>query len=157
MSETATSVSIFLAMSCWSVALVSAGRSAPIAWTAGLIFYLLHVFFAFDAFYEWSHHLAMETTARETAEVVGLESGLGLWVNYAFGVILALDAAQQWLGRKRHFSRTIDWLVIFMIVNGAVVFAEGLTRLYGVIVIVTVIVLRWRRWRKRSITVPESS
>ncbi len=147
MSEYGTYLSIFLAVTCWSVALVNAGRSARIAWTAGLIFYLIHVVFAFDAFYDWSHRLAVEITARETAEVFGLESGIGLWVNYAFGVILALDVTQQWLGRKRRFSRTIDWLVLFMIVNGAVIFADGITRLYGIVLFMTVIVMRWRKHR----------
>ncbi len=147
MSEYGSYLSIFLAITCWSVALVSTRRPARIAWTAGLIFYLVHIVFAFDAFYDWSHRLAVEITARETAEVFGLESGIGLWVNYAFGVILAWDVTHQWLGRKRRFSWAIDWLVLFMILNGAVIFAEGITRLYGIVLFVIVIVMRWSKHR----------
>jgi len=147
MSEYGTYLSIFLAITCWSVALVSLRRPARIAWTAGLIFYLVHIVFAFDAFYQWSHRVAMEVTARETAAVAGLATGMGLWVNYVFGLILALDVFQQWRNDRRRFALAIDWLVLFMILNGAVIFAEGITRLYGIVLFVIVIVMRWSKHR----------
>lgn len=147
MSEAGTYLTIFFAITCWGAALVSAAGTARIAWTAGLGFYLAHIVFAFDTFYDWSHHVAIEVTAKETAAVIGLETGFGLWVNYAFGIILALDAWQQWRNQTRRFAPAIDWLVLFMIVNGAIIFADGLTRLYGAVLILAVIALRWRRRR----------
>lgn len=154
MSEAGTYLTIFFAITCWSVALVSAAGTARIAWTAGLGLYLAHILFAFDAFYDWSHHVAMEATAKETAAVIGLETGFGLWVNYAFGLILALDMWQQWRSGTRRFAVAIDWIVIFMIVNGAIIFADGITRLYGVVLVVAAIAMRWR---KRRLTTPENS
>lgn len=154
MSEAGTYLSIFFAITCWGAALVSAPPLARIAWTAGFGLYLAHIVFAFDAFYGWSHHVAMEVTAKETAAVIGLETGIGLWVNYAFGLILALDVLQQWRTGTRRFAVAIDWIVIFMIVNGAIIFADGITRLYGAVLIVAVIALRWRR---RRLTTPENS
>ncbi len=154
MSEAGTYLTIFFAITCWSVALATAPPLARIAWTAGLAGYFIHILFAFDAFYDWSHHVAMEVTAKETAAVIGLETGFGLWVNYAFGLILALDVLQQWRSGTRRFSVAIDWLVIFMIVNGAIIFADGITRLYGVVLVIAVIALRWRRG---SLTAQENS
>jgi hypothetical protein len=154
MSEAGTYLTIFFAITCWSVALVSAAGTARIAWTAGLGLYLAHILFAFDAFYDWSHHLAIEVTAKETAAVIGLETGSGLWVNYAFGLILALDVLRQWRSGTRRYAVAIDWLVIFMIVNGAIIFADGITRLYGAVLFIAVIALRWRR---RGLTARENS
>lgn len=154
MSEAGTYLTIFFAITCWSVALVSAPGTARIGWTAGLGLYLVHILFAFDAFYDWSHHVAMEVTAKETAAVIGLETGFGLWVNYVFGLILALDVLRQWRAGTRRYALAIDWLVIFMIVNGAIIFADGITRLYGVVLVIAVIALRWRR---RGLTVRENS
>lgn len=154
MSEAGTYLSIFFAIICWSAALVSAPPLARIAWTAGLGLYLTHIVFAFDAFYDWSHDVAIEVTAKETAAVIGLETGFGLWVNYAFGLILALDVWQQWRAGTRRYALAIDWLVIFMMVNGAIIFADGITRLYGAGLVLAVIALRWRR---RGLTVRENS
>ena len=154
MSEAGTYLSIFFAIICWSVALVSVAGTARFAWTAGLLLYLTHIVFAFDAFYDCSHDVAIEVTAKETAAVIGLETGFGLWVNYAFGLILALDVWQQWRAGTRRYALAIDWLVIFMIVNGTIIFADGITRLYGAGPVLAVIALRWRR---RGLTVRENS
>lgn len=154
MSEAGTYLSIFFAIICWGVALVTVAGTARFAWTAGLLLYLTHIVFAFDAFYDWSHHVAMEITANETAAVIGLETGFGLWVNYAFGLILSLDVLRQWRSGTRRYALAIDWLVIFMIVNGAIIFADGITRLYGAGLVLAVIALRWRR---RGLTVRENS
>lgn len=154
MSEAGTYLTIFFAIICWGVALVTVAGTARFPWTAGLLLYLTHIVFAFDAFYDWSHHVAMEITAKETAAVIGLETGFGLWMNYAFGLILALDVWQQWRAGTRRFAVAIDWIVIFMIVNGAIIFADGITRLYGAGLVLAVIALRWRR---RGLTVRENS
>jgi len=154
MSESGTYLTIVFAITCWSVALVTDPAIARIAWSAGLILYLAHIVFAFDAFYEWSHHVAIEITAEETAALTGWETGFGLWVNYAFGLILALDVWRQWRNGTRRLALAIDWIVIFMIVNGAIIFADGITRLYGAVLILAVIALRWRR---RCLTTPENS
>jgi len=154
MSEAGTYLTIFFAIICWGVALVTVAGTARFAWTAGLLLYLTHIVFAFDAFYDWSHHVAMEITANETAAVIGLETGFGLWVNYAFGLILALDVLRQWRSGTRRYALAIDWLVIFMIVNGAIIYADGITRLYGAGLVVAAIAMRWRR---RCLTTPENS
>lgn len=148
MGSFATTASILVAMSGWTVALVGPGSWARLAWTFGLAAFLIHVGFAFGFFYAWSHETALAETARQTEEVVGVESSVGLWVNYAFTAILALDVLQQWRSGTRRFATAIDWLVIFMIVNGAVVFADGFVRLYGLVIIAFILTFRLKRARR---------
>lgn len=157
--ESATTASILVAMSGWTLALVSAGSTARLAWTSALFSYLLHVLFAFSSHYGWSHATALVETARQTAEFTGFESGIGLWVNYAFGAVLAFDVLQQWLGGRRRFASAIDGLVVFMIVNGAIVFADGAVRVYGVVLVAIVLGFRLsgKRIRARGSSAGSSS
>src|SRR5262245_656128 len=62
-------------------------RWARGAWTAGCVLYLLHVVAAFHYYHHWSHDAAYESTARQTADVVGVHWGGGLYVNYAFTLV----------------------------------------------------------------------
>ena len=127
-----TRVSILLAMAAWVAAIALPGepRRARIVWSGALLAYLVHIVSAYATVYGWSHRVAWETTALETERVVGWRSGIGLAVNYAFAVALAVDLARQWRGRPA--SPWIVAFVVFMIFNGAVVFAEGSTRQIGI-------------------------
>src|SRR5207244_1685286 len=59
-------------------------RTARWLWTAGYVALVIHVFCAFQFFHHWSHAAAYAATARQTEQVVGLNWGGGLYVNYAF-------------------------------------------------------------------------
>ena len=83
------------------VRLMAAGRRpwpnlARLCWSAGCLAFLLHVVSAFHFSHHWSHRAAYEATARQTAEVVGLDWGGGLYANYAFAALWAADVC--WLG-----------------------------------------------------------
>ena len=107
-------------------------------WTAGCLAYLLHVVCAFGFFHHWSHAEAFDSTARQTAEVVGLNSGVGLYVNYAFTLVWTADVCWWWVSPKRYLARPrfIEWTVQgfmgFIAFNATVVFASGFTRWFGV-------------------------
>ena len=77
---------------------------API-WTVGFCFFLVHLFFVFDAFHDWSHSAAVEFTAEETQRIVGIRRGEGVWVNYVFAVVWLLDCGRLWVGRSREGPR----------------------------------------------------
>jgi len=132
MDQWLTRATIWLAMTAWAAAILLARqpRRARAAWTGALVAYLLHIVLAYAAFYEWSHRIAWEQTALDTARVTGWHSGIGLVVNYAFAAALAVDLARQWRGHPA--SPWIVGLVVFMILNGAVVFGEGPVRWYGI-------------------------
>jgi hypothetical protein len=71
--------------------LIGRPRAARLVWTSGFWFYLTHVAAAFHFRHHWSHALAYEQTARQTAEPFGASWGGGLYFNYAFTAVWALD------------------------------------------------------------------
>ena len=62
--------------------------AARLAWTVACVGLLAHVAFAFHFYHGWSHGAAYRDTARQTDEVVGLNWGGGLYVNYALLIVL---------------------------------------------------------------------
>lgn len=121
----------------------SAGRSrwyarARVAWTVAVISLITHFIFAFQFYHDWSHDSAYRDTARQTADVVGLNWGGGLYINYALLAIWMADVACWWLAglnsyRARPWPLTIIWhgLLIVIIFNATVVFADGIVRWLG--------------------------
>jgi hypothetical protein len=135
-------------------ALVSA--RAPAKWTfpvsaCGLVLLLIHMAIGLDIRHDWSHTAAVRDTARQTAAVYGLDWGGGLYVNYVFAGIWALDV---WHGTRAGRARPLHrrsgllWaLRVFyftIIFNGAVVFVAGPRRWLGA-GLVLAMVWAWRR------------
>src|SRR5437879_4413018 len=80
-------------------------------WTSACFIYLLHVACAFQFVHHWSHDAAYAATARQTAEVVGLDWGGGLYANYVFTLLCLGDVCWWWLA-PRHYDarpRLIAW------------------------------------------------
>ena len=136
---------ITAAVVAWAIAEVFRSRTA---WAAGALLAGLHSLAAFEAFYGWSHDIALEMTRRQTAALIGVDFRGGIYFNYAFIALWTLDAL-QWLmaddgdeSRSRPVSLAIRGFIFFMIVNGAVIFADGLARVIGALC-VTAVVLAW--------------
>jgi hypothetical protein len=108
------------------------------AWTLGCLAYLVHVVCAFEFYHHWSHAEAYAFTARQTAAVVGLDWGGGIYVNYAFTFVWLADVVWWWSAVKSYEirSRWIEWSVQafmgFIAFNGTVVFASGFSRWFGI-------------------------
>ena len=138
-----TRATIWLAMLAWTGGIVMQGRGRGRLfrgfWTTGLSFYLIHICFAYSEFYQWSHRVAWDSTARDTLEMTGVDSGFGLLVNYALVLVLAIDVFLQWKVGDRRGARWIDGLVIFMIVNGAIIFGSGSVRWFGAALIASIL------------------
>lgn len=128
-------------------------RTARLAWTAGCLLYLAHVYGAFQYFHGWSHAAAYAETARQTAQLFGVDWGGGLYFNYAFTIVWVADviwwwrASEQYGRRPRWVSTAIHAFLAFMFLNGAVVFASGFSRWLGV---VATPALLWLWWRSRK-------
>jgi hypothetical protein len=111
---------------------------ARVVWTAGALLYAAHVAAAFTLVYRWSHAAAYAHTARQTADFFGIDSGSGIWVNYAFTVLWLVEAIWWWtappsyLARPRGVELAVRAAFLFMIVNGAVVFVAGPAKWMGV-------------------------
>jgi hypothetical protein len=82
--------------------------------------YLAHVYLAFDQRYAWSHAVAYAETARQTRELFGLDWGGGLYWNYLFTLLWPLDL----IWPRRSWSPYLHAYLIFMFLNGAIVFAK---------------------------------
>jgi hypothetical protein len=141
--------SIWLSLVAWSAAewlrLSSPTRAAAAArllWTAGALLAASHVAAAFQLRHGWSQARAFEETARQTEELLGFRFGGGLYVNYAFLAVWLGDASWWWLrpasfaARPRALDAAIRLFLLFIFVNGAIVFASGPVRLLGGVAVV---------------------
>ena len=113
---------------CWIAAAIRGQhRFARIASTLALSVYLIHVWGAFQYFYQWSHAVAYRETARQTAELFGVRWGGGLYLNYLFTAAWLADCAASWV--KPHLWRSkptwasivLYGFIAFMWVNATVV------------------------------------
>lgn len=117
-------------------------------WIWGMLAYVSHVYFAFTYSYSWSHQLAVESTQRQSG------FGNGIFVSYAFTLLWMFDAAWLWLspksyaGRSSVLSATIQVVMLFVIFNGAVVFASGAIRWFSV-TLFGLLAWRWRVSQKK--------
>ena len=110
-------------------------RWGRLTWTAGCLAYLMHVACAFEFYHHWSDTDAYAFTARQTAAVVGLDWGGGLYVNYAFTLVWIADVVWWWL-RSDAPMPALRWIghgfMGFIAFNATVVFATGFSRWFGI-------------------------
>ena len=113
----------------------------------GLALCVIHIALAMGSVHGWRQAAAIEATAIQTESVYGLRWGGGVFVNYLFVVVWALEA--WWRTRTRAFadSRFARWLLrtfyAVVVFNAAVVFARGSMRMAGLVLVVA-LVLAWR-------------
>jgi hypothetical protein len=130
--------------------------AARLAWTAACIGLLAHVAFAFHFYHAWSHASAYRDTARQTAEVFGLDWGGGLYINYIFLIGWVIDTLWWWRGleayRRRPWPLVAAWhaFLLFIFFNGTVVFVTGPMRWLGVCLCVGLCVVWWHAARNNS-------
>jgi hypothetical protein len=112
-----------------------------VAWTIACAALLAHYVSAFQFFHAWSHAAAYTDTARQTAEVFGINWGGGVFINYTLGILWTGDVAWWWATglasyRNRPWFLILIWhsFLIFIIFNATVVFEDGITRWIGILV-----------------------
>jgi hypothetical protein len=135
-------VSVAAAVACWAVGQAFNHRGA---WLVGALLMLVHSAAAFATFYEGRHDVAQLATMHQTRALTGIEFAGGIFVNYLFLAVWMTDAA--WWGfapgsyrtRPRVVSYTIRGFIFFIIVNGAVVFADGWARVVGASAVILVV------------------
>ena len=116
----------------------------PPAWawwtfTAGLALAIVHTLISFHVVHAWDHGNAVRSTAAQTEAMFGIAAGWGVYVNYAFFAVWLADA---WWWRASPgavrpalatwFLRAFYLIVIF---NAAVVFAAGVRRILGLVLV----------------------
>jgi len=139
------------ALAAW---LIGRPRAARLAWTSGFVIFLAHVAAAFQWAHHWSHSAAYDETARQTAALFGVRSGIGLYCNYLFTAVWAFDVVWLWWSaetywrRPRWIAAMIHGFMAFLFFNATVVFVTGWVRWIGLIVFLALGVL-WLRMRRR--------
>jgi hypothetical protein len=147
---------IWLSLGSWGLAewlrlrrgVPSEGASAPsgdgaarVLWALGALSALAHVVSAFHVIHGWSHAAAVADTARQTQEALGFAFGGGVYVNYFFLALWTADAAWWWLSpatfrrRPPALDAGIRLFILFIFVNGAIVFPPGPVRIVGTLVV----------------------
>lgn len=121
-------------------------RIARWLWTCGCAIYFVHVAAAFHWMHQWSHASAYEHVLTRTTEMTGFTSGIGLYVNYAFGVLWLADTVIWWLDPKWPDRIAPYYLVqtifAFLMFQATAVFGPSFWRPITVAVIALLIVLR---------------
>jgi hypothetical protein len=124
-----------LAAGAWILRRIEVARWA---WIAGAFFFAVHTVSAFQFVFHWSHSEAWMETARRSNAMSGFDSGFGLWLNYLFAMLWLGDAGLLWLAPLRHarlprwFGLSMHGFLLFMVVNGAIVFAHGPMRVASI-------------------------
>ena len=147
--ELSTRITIWVALAGYAAGAaafaLSRGRvrwdgAARLAWTVACAALLAHVACAFHFYHGWGHWSAYLDTARQTDEVVGLDWGGGLYLNYALVAGWVLDISWWWLGglgsyRRRRWPLTAAWhgFLLFIFFNATVVFKSGPARWAGLV------------------------
>ena len=145
--ELLTRITVWLALAGYatgaSVYLISQGKRswdavARMAWSVGLIGLIAHVACAYHFYHNWSHAAAYRETARQTAEVTGLDWGGGLFINYALIIGWVIDVAlwrlrglDAYRNRPRWLTAAWQGFLLFIIFNATVVFKTGPLRWIG--------------------------
>lgn len=128
---------------------------ARLAWTVGCLGLIAHTICAFHFYHDWSQTAALRETARQTAEVTGMNWGGGLFINYAFLAAWAADVIWWWRGlenyQRRHWLITAIWqfVLIFMVFNATVVFKTGVVRWIGIGICLGLLAAWLSRYRAR--------
>jgi hypothetical protein len=137
-----------------SMLLFAAGESArsltrrgsdppPWAWwafAAGLALGVVHTLVAFADVHHWSHADAVRSTAAQTAAIYGVPFGAGIYMNYVFLATWLADA-WWWRASPRGYVRpaiavwSLRAFYMVIIFNAAVVFAGGLRRIAGLVLV----------------------
>jgi hypothetical protein len=145
---------IWLAVFAWAATEILKSRGRPntarVVWTSGAALLAIHIALAFHYWHGWSHAAAYESTALQSAQLTGVASGWGIYLNYALLAVWIADAAWWWgaprayAGRSRALDRAVFAFFLFMMINGAVVFATTAMRYAGAVAVIAAIAARVR-------------
>ena len=116
----------------------STSLAISLLWLSGAMLALAHSIGALVTFHQGSQLAAFESTANQTQQLLGFRFGAGLFVNYLFVIVWQADAAIRLLMPKRYpdFPKWVRYSVtgflVFIAINGAIVFQGGVTRYVGI-------------------------
>ena len=116
----------------------STSLAIALPWFSGALLALAHSIGAMMTFHHGSQLAAFESTAKQTEQLLGLRFGAGLYVNYLFVIVWLADAAIRLLlpkcypGFPNWYRYVVTGFLVFIAINGAIVFQAGWTRYIGI-------------------------
>lgn len=146
-------------------------------WTASCALFIVHVGCAFAFYHGWSHAAAWRSTAEKTQQLLGVAVGDGIYGSYLFLALWIFDVLWLWVmaisargspevahPRSATSVPCLGWLrgetpwwrvgvhvyLLFIALNGAIVFESGPTRWVGIVALATLGILAGRRAYNRS-------
>lgn len=134
---------IAAAVLCWAGAEALRGRHPHWGWLwlGGAALTLVHSVAAFIVFYDSSHAVARDETMRQTERLTGITFAGGIYINYLLLVVWLGDAG-WWALAPASYARRPAWMtyasrgfIFFIMLNGAVIFADGGARVLGALAI----------------------
>ena len=123
-------------------------------WTLAWLMYVLHVLAAFHFVHHWEHQRAVEHTAEKSLQIVGIAFGGGIYFNHLLTLIWTVDVLWFWLrpasyeSRSRWIAGTFHGYILFLAINGAIIFETGPARWFGIPILLALAVLVLSRPRK---------
>ena len=102
-------------------------RDARLAWTLGLLAYLVHVALAFHHAFGWSHAAAVAQTQERSG------FGEGIYASHLFTLLWVVDVCWWWLspagaGRPAWVGYVLHGYMAFVVFNATVVYETGFIR-----------------------------
>jgi hypothetical protein len=157
--EWLTRITAWLAFALWIVAVAQMQCGGPtkrergvgFIWLAGSVVMLIHVALAFQFHHQWSHEAAIIETARQTAEVTGMNWGGGVWLNYLFATVWLSDACwrvarpNSYMSRARWSGAGIHMFLTFIWFNATVVFGSRAMQIVGAAAFGWLAIQAWKR------------
>ena len=133
---------------------ISRDGRVPVPWAwpvsaAGAALLIVHIAIAMGARHGWRHAAAWSATAEQTASVYGLAWGGGVYFNYAFVALWLIELWQSRPARPHRASwppaltAAIRLFYLVMVINAGIVFAGGLRRWFGVLIVTALVVSWW--------------
>lgn len=144
---------VWLSLIAFAVGELAKSRRYAGAWSisaTGAILLAVHIVLAMAVRHGWSLTSALETTARQTSQMFGINSGGGVYVNYLFAAVW-IGELFVWRRWPEGYAARPGWIrwplrafYFVIIVSAAVIFAMGWRRWLGA-AIIGVLVMSWRR------------
>ena len=138
----------------------STSFAIAILWLSGALLALAHSIGTMMTFHQGSQLAAFESTAKQTEQLLGFRFGAGLYVNYLFVIVWLADAAIRLLLPKRYpdfpnwYRYVMTGFLVFIAINGAIVFQAGWTRYVGIGCLLFLGGLAWAKRRGFAKSLP---
>ena len=114
----------------------------------GIAVLWIHIVLAYRLAHHWSNDAALKHVAERTQEVVGIDSGIGLYVNFLTAVLWSYSAVAA--PRQSLLRRGIEVYLWLMFISAAIIFARWRASIAFAALVSVVLLTRLVSRRRRA-------